>query len=147
MLDSLHLSYLKAEFEGGFEAHEISFGPQNTLFDLLQTRTGHTPPVIDSDDLLEDPTTMVSVYCDAIGLPFIPEALSWKPGDRSEVLWYDGNDNIWHSSLRDSDGLKPIPRKQINPEQLPHNLASHYPVFMKHYRALHEKRLQPVRAS
>ncbi|NNC98689.1 MAG: sulfotransferase family protein [Gammaproteobacteria bacterium] len=143
VLASLHRSYLKAGVEAGFEAREISFGPQQALFDLLKVRSGHVPPVIDSDDLLAAPRKMVSIYCDAIGIPFIPQALSWKPGSRNEVLWYDGNDDIWHASLRDSDGLKPIPRKHVNPTDLPFNLAKHYEKFLRHYRSLYAHRLQP----
>ena len=143
VLSSLHRSYQKAGFEEGFEAHEISFGSQQQLFDLLHTRNKQFAPIIDSDDLLTDPTTMVANYCNAIGIPFIKEALSWQPGERKEVLWYDGNDDIWHASLRDSNGLKPIPRKQVNISDLPANLANDYDVFMNHYRTLYEHRLRP----
>ena len=142
VLASLHRSYQKAGWEEGFEPHEISFGPQQALFDLLTERIGESPPVIDSDDLLEDPETMVEVYCQAIGAPFIREALSWEPGARDEVLWYDGNDNIWHGSLRDSDGLKPIPRKFVDPAGLPDNLSGPYETFMGCYQALHQHRLR-----
>ena len=142
VLASLHRSYQKAGMEDGFEAYEISFTPQQTLFDRLRER-GQTPPVLDSDDLLEDPEKMVRTYCRAIGIPFIHEALSWQPGARDDVLWYDGNDEIWHASLRDSDGLKPIPRKHVDPGDLPPNLAVHYDMFMGHYSALHAHRLIP----
>jgi len=142
VLASLDRSYKKAGMKDGFEAHEISFAAQQSLFDLLRDR-GHTPPVLDSDDLLEDPDTMARVYCSAIGVPFIPDALSWEPGARDDVLWYDGNDEIWHASLRDSDGLKPIPRKHVDPENLPENLKTHYETFMGHYSALHAHRLRP----
>ncbi len=143
VLASLHRSYKKAGMDEGFEAHEISFGPQQALFDLLLERTGHVPPVLDSDDLLETPHAMVEAYCNAIGIAFIPGALSWEPGARDDVLWYDGNDEIWHASLRDSDGLKPIPRKHVDPADLPSNLAGHYAPFMSHYRALFAHRLKP----
>ena len=143
VLASLHRSYQKAGMEDGFEAHEISFGPQQKLFDLLAERTGQTPPVLDSDDLLEDPQTMVRLYCEALGLEFKPEALSWEPGARTEVLWYDGNDDIWHASLRDSDGLRPIPRKHVHPGDLPASLAQHYELFMGHYASLYKHRLRP----
>ena len=36
--------------------------------------------VIDSDDLLEHPRNIVEAYCDAVGIPFIEDALSWDPG-------------------------------------------------------------------
>ena len=144
VLASLHRSYQKAGMAEGFEAHEISFGPQQSLFELLRQRKGQTPPVLDSDDLLEDPATIVRLYCEAIGIPFIEEALSWEPGGREEVLWYEGNAEVWHASLRDSDGLKPIPRKQVDPASLPANLSRHYETFMGHYSALHAHRLRPA---
>lgn len=98
--------------------------------------------MIDSDDLLEGPQKMVAAYCSAIGIPFIPEALSWEPGARDEVLCYDGNDDVWHASLRDSDGLKAIPRKPANLVDLPRNLVNYYEAFMGHYEALYGYRLQ-----
>ena len=142
VLSSLHNSYQKAGFTTGFEPDEISFGPQNRLFDLLVNRNGSHPTVIDSDDLLEDPETMVRVYCEAIGIPFIAEALHWEKGSRSEVLWYDSNEDIWHASLRDSDGLRPMPRKFVEPSSLPENLSNHYEVFFEHYSALYPHRLR-----
>jgi hypothetical protein len=86
---------------------------------------------------------MVAKYCDAIGIPFIAEALSWEPGSRSEVLWYDGNDSIWHESLKNSDGLKAQPRKPIDIDDLPPRLQSLYQDFLPHYHHLHAHRLRP----
>ncbi|MEM7800727.1 MAG: hypothetical protein AAF633_16160 [Chloroflexota bacterium] len=44
---------------------------------------------IDSDDLLEDPHSMVEIYCNAVGIPYMKKALSWEPGARDEVSWWD----------------------------------------------------------
>ena len=142
VLSSLHNSYKKAGFNSGFEPEEISFGPQQQLFDLLVDHCGTHPIVIDSDDLLEDPATMVRMYCEAIGIAFIAEALRWERGSRSEVLWYDNNEDIWHASLRDSDGLRPIPRKFVEPRSLPDNLSKHYDMFLENYSALYPHRLR-----
>ena len=70
--------------EEGFEAHEISFGPQQQLFDLLVP--GINAAGTDSDDMLEDPDTMVRIYYEAINIPFILSALSWEPGARDESM-------------------------------------------------------------
>lgn len=142
VLSSLHNSYKKAGFNSGFEPEEISFGPQQQLFDLLVDHCGTHPIVIDSDDLLEDPATMVRMYCEAIGIAFIAEALHWERGSRSEVLWYDNNEDIWHASLRDSDGLRPMPRKFVEPRSLPDNLSKHYDMFLENYSALYPHRLR-----
>ncbi len=145
VLASLHRSYQKAGMVEGFEAHEISFGPQQKLFELLRRRNGQAAPVLDSDDLLERPETMVQAYCKAIQIPFIAEALTWEPGARDEILWFEGNVEIWHASLRDSEGLKAIPRKQVNPYDLPKNLSDYYETFMVNYNTLYPYRLQHIR--
>lgn len=143
VLTSLHKSYLKAgRTDSGFEAHEISFEPQRQLFDLLKARTGQAPVVIDSDDLLADPPSMVEAYCSAIGVPYIESALTWDPGCRAEVLWYDNDDSIWHESLKNSDGLKAQPRKDVDVSALPSGLQAFYPEFLEHYNALRQHRIQ-----
>ena len=63
-----------------FHEKEVGFAEQRALFELIQDRDGTPPPVLDSDDLLEDPDSMVEAWCDAVGIPFVQEALSWKPG-------------------------------------------------------------------
>ena len=85
---------------------------------------------------------MVRMYCEAIGIPFIAEALHWEKGSRTEVLWYDNNEEIWHASLRDSDGLRPMPRKFVEPGNLPDNLSKYHGMFFANYSALYPYRLR-----
>ncbi|MDJ0778020.1 MAG: sulfotransferase family protein [Gammaproteobacteria bacterium] len=144
VLASLKRSWDKKGDTVGFTRNEIGFDEQRALFDRLWEKTGTAPVVIDSDDLLEDPQTMVAAYCEAVGIPFIAEALSWEPGSRAEVLWYDGDDSIWHETLKNSDGLKPQPRKPVAIDQLPPRLQDLYQDFIEHYRHLHAHRLQPA---
>ena len=143
VLSSLHRSWVKSGNAAGFERHEIGFDEQRRLFDELCDRQGEPPVVIDSDDLLSDPPVMVERYCQAIGIPFIAEALSWEAGDRSEVLWYDGDDSIWHASLKNSTGLEAQPRKTVSVSELPERLQQLYADFMPHYEHLHAHRLRP----
>ncbi len=122
-----------------FVLKEIAFVEQRELFDRLAERDGRPPPVIDSDDLLEDPHGIVEAYCNAVGIPFLPDALSWKPGDRAEVSWYDGGS--WHGNLRDSDGLKPQPRNYIDISEAPERVREIYQIVLPHYEHLHAHRL------
>ena len=69
----------------GFVLEETAFVEQRELFDRLSDKHGVAPPVIDSDDLLENPAAIVEVYCNAVGIPYIEKALRWDPGDRDEV--------------------------------------------------------------
>lgn len=51
-----------------FDELEVGFPEQRALFDLLTALNGTPPPVIDSDDLLEDPDSMVAAFCNAVGI-------------------------------------------------------------------------------
>jgi len=54
---------------------------------------GGCPVVVDSEDLVTRPEATMAAYCDAVGLPFIAEALHWEPGERVEwkrtARWHD----------------------------------------------------------
>ena len=143
VLASLQRSWLKLNDDKGFERNEIGFDEQRALFDRLTDSLGQTPVVIDSDDMLADPALMIEKYCTAIGIPFVAKALTWEPGSRGEVLWYDGDDSIWHESLKNSNGLKAQPRKHIDIEDLPNRLQALYHDFKPHYQHLYAHRLQP----
>lgn len=125
-----------------FVLKEIGFVEQRKLFDHLTEQFGQAPPVIDSDDLLENPHGVVAAYCAAVGIPFMPEALHWKPGARDEVSWYDGGS--WHQNLRDSNGLKRQPRQYIDIEQAPARVQEIYHTVLPHYAHLHAQRLIPA---
>ena len=89
-----------------FDELEVGFPEQRALFDLLTALNGTLPPVIDSDDLLENPDRMVEAFCDAVGISFIPEAMTWEPGgDPSAHSWWDGGS--FHANLAQSTGLTP----------------------------------------
>jgi len=122
-----------------FLLKEIAVLEQRALFDRLADQLGHTPPLIDSDDLLENPHGIVEAWCDAVGIPFMPEALSWQAGARDEVSWYDGGS--WHANLRDSDGLKPQPRHYIDINDAPNRIKDIYATALPHYEHMHAHRL------
>ena len=122
-----------------FHPAEVGHVEQRELFDRLADRTGKPPPVIDSDDLLDDPHRMVETWCEAVGIPFIPQALSWEPGARDEVGWWDGGS--FHHNLRDSDGLKPQQRTHIDIERAPDRVRAIYDSALPHYTHLYAHRL------
>ncbi len=122
-----------------FHLIETGFIEQRQLFDKLCDMYGEAPPVIDSDDLLEDPYAMVELYCNAVGIPFIKEALSWEPGPRDEVSWWDGGS--FHANLRNSDGLKPQIRKYVELEDAPDKVKEMYDIVLPHYEKLYQHRL------
>lgn len=80
---------------------EIGFAWLHEIFAAVRAATGTTPVVIDSDDLLDRPADTVRAYCSAVGIPFLPDALSWQPGMRSE--WQATG--RWHESTSKTSGF------------------------------------------
>jgi len=79
----------------------------HALFLAVQEAGGHPPIVIDSDDLVSMPLATMTAYCDAVGLPFIADALQWEPGHRPE--W--ARSSRWHEAAAMSSGfVKPTER-------------------------------------
>ena len=122
-----------------FHEKEVGFLEQRQLFDYLCDRDGKPPPVIDSDDLLEDPPGMVELWCDAVGIKFIPEALTWKPGPRKEVSWWDGGS--FHENLKKSNGLKKQPLETVDFEESPDRVKEVYEIVRPHYEHLVSHRI------
>jgi hypothetical protein len=80
---------------------EIGFARLHEIFTAVQAATGSTPVVVDSDDLLDRPAETVRAYCSAVRIPFLPDALNWRPGMRSE--WQ--TTSRWHKSTSETSGF------------------------------------------
>ncbi len=122
-----------------FTMDEASFADLHKMFDLVVNRYGEIPPVIDSDDLLDDTAGIVNSYCDAVGIEFIPQALDWTEGDRIEVTWYGG---AWHDSLKASTSLSRQPAEYRATIDNNDFLRSMYDECKPHYDALAEFKLK-----
>lgn len=78
----------------------IGFPQQLSLFEYAKAIEGQVPLVIDSTDILNDPSTMMSSLCSALGLDWRAEMLAWETGAKPEdgawaPHWYDA---VWRSS-------------------------------------------------
>ena len=125
-----------------FDELEVGFPEQRALFDLLTAlNDGKTPPVVDSDDLLENPHDMTKAFCDSVGIPFIPEALTWEAGgDPSEHSWWDGGS--FHANLAQSTGLTPQKRKYIEVADAPERVRRVHRRMKPHYDHLYKHRIR-----
>jgi len=83
---------------------EVGFESLHRLFHRVADRDGRPPPVMFSGDLLADPAATTRAYCQAVGIEFLPDALEWEAGERTEVSWY--GEGAWHDNLRASTGIK-----------------------------------------
>ncbi len=127
-----------------FRIDECGYEEQRALFDRLCDRDGTPPPVIDSDDLLANPHGVVRAYCEAVGIPYIEDALSWNEGERTSVSWYDKGS--WHDNLKSSTGLAPQKTDYVD---ITHNdhLLSAYEACNPHYQAIYQHRLHVPQAA
>ena len=123
-----------------FHEGEVGFPEQRALFDLLWALDGAPPPVIDSGDLLENPHDMTEAFCNAVGIPFIEEALTWEPGgDPSAHSWWDGGS--FHANLAKSTGLTPQKRKYVNLDDTPDRVRQVHRRMKPHYDHLYAHRI------
>lgn len=72
----------------------IGFDKQFQLFEFARDATGDVPIIVDSDDILRDPRSVLSALCDRLGIDFDEAMLSWPAGPRKEdgawaPHWYD----------------------------------------------------------
>jgi len=123
-----------------FHEGEVGFPEQRALFDLLWALNGSPPPVIDSDDLLEKPHEMVAAFCNAVGIPFVEDALTWEAGgDPSEHSWWDGGS--FHANLANSTGLKPQKRRYLDLAEAPERVRQVHQRMRPHYDRLYAHRV------
>jgi hypothetical protein len=98
---------------------------------------GNPPVVIDSDDLVARPEATMAAYCAAVGLPFIPNALTWEPGERPE--WR--RSARWHKDVSASTGFQQRERAYTHTVDTSDELARFAAYHRPFYEQLHEQRL------
>ncbi|NNE96799.1 MAG: sulfotransferase family protein [Acidimicrobiales bacterium] len=122
---------------------EVGFESLHRLLHRIADRDGTPPPVMFSGDLLDDPAGTARAYCDAVGIPFIAEALEWEAGDRSEVSWYGEGTGPWHDNLRESTGIQK-PKTTYPPLEDNPRLFELYERALPLYDDMHQFAFAPI---
>ena len=93
---------------------ETSYRQLYQLFNRVVEFTGQIPPLIDADDLIRDPESIIRIFCEQVNIPFKPEALRWEsPGKNvKEMCWWDKGS--WHDRLSTTEGFS----EQVRPDYL-----------------------------
>jgi hypothetical protein len=107
------------------------------LYVAVRDAGGHHPVVIDSDDLVTRPGATMAAYCAAVGLPFIPQALTWVPGERPE--WR--RTARWHRDVSVSSGFEQRERGHAQTVETSIELAQFAAHHQPFYEQLHAQRL------
>ncbi|MCH7664494.1 MAG: sulfotransferase family protein [Acidobacteria bacterium] len=108
---------------------------QSELLEQLESR-GRPPVVLDSRELLLDPSKVLAALCETIGIDFDSAMLSWHRGARPEDgVWAPH----WYESVHRSTGFAPYrPKTEPFAEHLLPLLAECRP----HYDRLYERAIR-----
>ncbi len=95
--------------------------------------------VVDADDLEDDPEGTINAYCRALGIPYIPESLTWTPAHKDQwEIWKD-----WHTDAAQSTGIqKNMETFDVTVDNSDH-LKRYYDDQDPYYRKMHAQRVQP----
>ena len=86
-----------------FDIWELGFIQQAELFRLVVEKTNIVPPVIDADDLCENPQKGLSLLCSRLKIKFMETMLRWEKGPHN----YDGVwGEYWYKSVNRSTGFE-----------------------------------------
>jgi hypothetical protein len=120
-----------------FTLEETGYDLQHRLFSLA-VENGEEPGIVDAADLTANPEGVVAAYCESLGIPFMPEALSWDPQKMPDwEMWAE-----WHTEAEESTGIKKEPLEDDT--ELPEGLEEVYEHCLPYYEELHKKRLRPT---
>lgn len=94
-------SYLNKREVAAFE--DFALDRQAEFFDREAQRLGHSPPVIDADDVLRNPAGALAALCARLSIPFDDAMLRWAPGPRStDGIWA----SHWYDKVEQSTGFE-----------------------------------------
>lgn len=111
---------------------ELGYVAQHRAFDLVR-RTGATPPVIDADDLCADPESIVSAWCEAVGIEHRADTLTWRAGMPDEwLIWADWFERAAASTCFDPPDQRPPPPVDAAVADRIERCREHYDVLRAH---------------
>jgi hypothetical protein len=116
---------------------QLGFEHMYQIYAAVLDAGGPRPVIVDSDDLVARPTETIAAYCRAVGIPFLPDALHWRPGARPE--WQ--RSERWHQDVSDSSGIEPRERGYSDTVATNPALAAYSDHHRPFYDLLHAERL------
>jgi len=123
------LSY--AEKRGDHRPEHLGVHRQADYFRREADRLGHAPPVIDSADVLRDPSGTLRALCAALGIAWDPAMLSWPAGRHPrDGIWA----RHWYNRVDASTGFEPAEEGAL--PDLPPDLQGVADACMEPYQIL-----------
>ncbi len=122
-----------------FSLEETGYAALTQILETVKELTRKAPVLIDSDDLVQRPETTIRAYCQAVDIPFIEEAMKWKPGVQPEITQWGGG---WHDYTQSSEGFKEQKKNDYARIDDHEHLKRAYEYCLPYYRELYEQRLR-----
>ena len=122
-----------------FDWEESGYSKLRGLFHAVTESLGQPPIVIDGDVFCRNPDTMMQKYCNAVGIPFDPESMSWKAGQVPSFDGYGG----WTEAAEQSTGFQRPPDELPDLQKYPDSLRRMAERCRRHYEHLLNYAMQP----
>ena len=141
-------SNYKAEphsFKGYYYHGDIDFKEVYNLYCFIRDNLNTSPPIIDADDLLANPESMMKAYCNAVGLKYMEGMTKWDPDGMNiqELADQFKFNSVWYSSALKSNGIHQTqPVMPVLPEGLPEEVHKAIEDSLVPYNKLYSLRLQ-----
>ena len=127
-------SYIKKRDDPALE--DLGFTQQAEIFDFVRSRAKSIPPILDANDVLENPARMLHLLCDAVGVEFSESMLSWQPGLRAtDGVWA----KYWYAEVAKTTSFQPYRARDY---QVPERLRETYERCRECYEGLYQYRLR-----
>jgi hypothetical protein len=127
-------SYIKKRDDPALE--DLGFTQQAEIFDYVCSRAKSIPPILDANDVLEDPARMLRLLCGAVGIEFSESMLSWQPGLRAtDGVWA----RHWYAEVAKTTSFRPY---QLREAKIPARLREIYASCHECYDRLYKYRLR-----
>lgn len=126
---------------GRVRIEDTGLPQQLEIFERVRHEIGRSPPVIDADDLLDDPAGTLRALCAALAIPFDPAMLHWPAGPRdTDGIW----SKYWYESVERSTEFT---RWERDEQPLSPPLAALETEARALHEAMHHHRLRPNRSN
>ena len=133
--DPVHVLASYAQKWTDVDLRAIGFIGQAAIFDMVANHLGHAPPVIDADDVLADPKSVLAKLCEACGITFDDAMLHWPKGPKHfDGVWAPH----WYNAAWASEGFAKPVAKSV---QLPSHLQAIADQATPYYEKLKQHRI------
>jgi hypothetical protein len=128
-------SYLRKREAAAFD--DFGLERQAEFFEREADRLGQAPPVIDANDVLADPASVLSRLCEGLRIPWDPAMLCWERGRReTDGPWAPH----WYAAVEASTAFGPPEKGRTSLPDDARRLADR---CRPYYERLAEHRLRP----